>query len=82
LATPRDHPGVTLIHEDSQKYFQTPADWWPWSKVAKVQMDNSHGPRLSQADHPLDAAFRDWMMERVKASRHFERGFKMVKLPI
>ena len=47
---------ATLVHDDSISFFKTPSDWGAWSKAAGLDIDVSHGPRFSQADHALDAA--------------------------
>ncbi len=47
---------ATLIHDDSIAFFKTPCDWPAWCRAAQTDIDTSHGPRFSQADHALDAA--------------------------
>jgi len=47
---------ATLIHDDSINLFKAPTDWAAWSKAAELDLDTSHGPRFSQADHAIDAA--------------------------
>ena len=47
---------ATLIHDDSIGFFKTPCDWPAWCRAAAIDLDTSHGPRFSQADHALDAA--------------------------
>ena len=51
-----DLSGATLIHDDSIGFFKTPCDWAAWGRAAQVDLDTSHGPWFSQADHALDAA--------------------------
>ena len=47
---------ATLIHDDSISFFNLPTDWAAWCRAAGLEMDTSHGPRFSQADHAIDAA--------------------------
>ena len=47
---------AVLIHDDSIRPFKTPMGWGAWAKAAGVTLDDTHGPRFSQADHALDAA--------------------------
>ena len=54
--TPEKLNEAMLIHDDSISFFKLPTDWAAWSTAAKVDMDTSHGPRFSQADHAIDAA--------------------------
>lgn len=48
--------GATFVHDDSIGFFKTPCDWPAWCRAAQIDLDTSHGPRFSQADHALDAA--------------------------
>ncbi|WP_342077958.1 transcriptional regulator GcvA [Yoonia sp. SS1-5] len=56
ITTPADLAEAVLIHDDSMSGFRTPSDWPVWCKAAGLDIDTSHGPRFSQADHALDAA--------------------------
>jgi LysR family glycine cleavage system transcriptional activator len=47
---------ATLIHDDSVKFFKLATGWPAWTQAAGLDIDTSHGPRFSQADHALDAA--------------------------
>ncbi len=47
---------AVLIHDESISPFKTPMGWGAWAKAAGVTLDETHGPRFSQADHALDAA--------------------------
>lgn len=47
---------AVLIHDDSIRPFRTPMGWGAWAKAAGLTLDDTHGPRFSQADHALDAA--------------------------
>lgn len=51
-----DLTGAPFIHDDSISFFKTPCDWPAWCRAAQLELDTSHGPRFSQADHALDAA--------------------------
>jgi LysR family glycine cleavage system transcriptional activator len=54
--TPEKLARAVLIHDDSISPFKTPMGWCAWAKAAGVTLDDTHGPRFSQADHALDAA--------------------------
>jgi LysR family glycine cleavage system transcriptional activator len=56
ITSPKKLAEATLVHDDSISFFKTPADWDAWTRAAKIDIDTSHGPRFSQADHALDAA--------------------------
>lgn len=56
IDSPAKLAGATLIHDDSISFFKTPADWGAWMQANDLEIDTSHGPRFSQADHALDAA--------------------------
>lgn len=56
MTTPRKLAHATLIHDDSVSFFKSPTDWPAWNKAAELNLDTSHGPRFSQADHAIDAA--------------------------
>lgn len=51
-----DLSGITLIHDDSISFLPHPMDWGAWSRLTNADLDFSHGPRFSNADHALDAA--------------------------
>jgi LysR family glycine cleavage system transcriptional activator len=54
--TPEKLAKAVLIHDESITPFKTPMGWGAWAKAAGVTLDDTHGPRFSQADHALDAA--------------------------
>jgi LysR family glycine cleavage system transcriptional activator len=56
IDSPEKLAQATLIHDDSVSFFKAPTDWAAWSKAAELDLDTSHGPRFSQADHAIDAA--------------------------
>ena len=56
IDTPEKLALATLIHDDSISFFKVPTGWDAWCKAADVNVDTSHGPRFSQADHAIDAA--------------------------
>lgn len=56
ITSPEKLAEATLVHDDSISFFKTPADWDAWARAAEIDIDSSHGPRFSQADHALDAA--------------------------
>lgn len=56
IRTPADLASATLIHDDSISFFKFPSGWSTWAKAVGIDIDTSHGPRFSQADHALDAA--------------------------
>ncbi len=56
IKSPADLAKTTLIHDDSIAFFKTPADWAAWCRAANIDIDTTHGPRFSQADHAIDAA--------------------------
>lgn len=54
--TPAKLAEAALIHDDSISFFKVPMGWEAWCKAAALDIDTSHGPRFSQADHAIDAA--------------------------
>lgn len=56
VRTPADLAQATLIHDDSILPFTPVCDWALWARAEGLELDTSHGPRFSQADHALDAA--------------------------
>ena len=75
--TPEKLVQATLVHDDSISFFKTPTDWAAWAQAVGVNLDTSHGPRFSQADHALDAAIAGAgvVMGRVSlATRALEAG--------
>ena len=56
VRTPADLAHETLIHDDSIAFLKPPCNWDTWCKAAGLDIDTSHGPRFSQADHAQDAA--------------------------
>jgi LysR family glycine cleavage system transcriptional activator len=54
--TPEKLANATLIHDDSINFLRLPTGWEAWCKAAQIEVDTSHGPRFSQADHAIDAA--------------------------
>ncbi|WP_375254271.1 transcriptional regulator GcvA [Yoonia sp.] len=75
--TPEKLAQATLVHDDSISFFKAPTDWAAWARAVGVDLDTSHGPRFSQADHALDAAIAGAgvVMGRVSlATRALEAG--------
>ena len=56
IRIPSDLDGAVLIHDDSIGFLGALGDWSGWCAAAGVEVDTTHGPRFSQADHALDAA--------------------------
>lgn len=56
IRSPEDLSQTVLIHDESLGVFSEPTDWAAWCRAAQVEVDTTHGPRFSQADHALDAA--------------------------
>ncbi|NSX53838.1 transcriptional regulator GcvA [Parasulfitobacter algicola] len=56
VKTPLDLAEITLLHDDSIRFLKPSCDWAAWFKAVDVNVDSSHGPRFSQADHAIDAA--------------------------
>jgi LysR family glycine cleavage system transcriptional activator len=56
LTQPADLAHATLIHDGSLHSFQQAPDWQMWCNATGIEIDTSHGPHFSQADHALDAA--------------------------
>jgi LysR family glycine cleavage system transcriptional activator len=56
IESPKDLANATLIHDDSVRFFRLPTGWPAWMRAMDLDLDTSHGPRFSQADHALDAA--------------------------
>lgn len=58
IRSPADLVKAPLIHDDSISFFRNPCDWPAWCRAAQIDIDTSHGPRFSQADHAIDAALQ------------------------
>lgn len=56
VTCPEDMADLTLLHPTDTAFLDPPADWATWFHAAGVEVDSTHGPRFSQADHALDAA--------------------------
>lgn len=56
IDSPEKLAQAVLIHDDSVSFFKVPTGWEAWCKAAGIDIDTSHGPRFSQADHAIDAA--------------------------
>ncbi len=54
--TPESLCNATLIHDESIEFLTPRADWAAWCRMMQVDVDTSHGPRFSGADHAIDAA--------------------------
>ncbi len=77
IKTPADLARATLVHDLSTDLFKVPSDWATWCRAAQIELDVSHGPQFSQADHALDAATEGAgvVLGRVSlASRALEAG--------
>ncbi len=48
--------GATLIHDESIDFLTPRADWAAWCRMMELDIDTSHGPRFTGADHSIDAA--------------------------
>ena len=77
IRTPQDLAKAPLVHDDSISFFKQPADWKAWCQAEGIEIDTTHGPRFSQADHALDAAISGMgvVLGRVSlATRALEAG--------
>ncbi len=54
--TPQSLAGGTLIHDESINFLQPRSDWAAWCRLMDLDIDTSHGPRFTGADHSIDAA--------------------------
>ncbi|MBO9478381.1 transcriptional regulator GcvA [Shimia sp. R11_0] len=54
--TPESLRDATLIHDESIDFLRPRADWAAWCRLMGLNLDTSHGPRFSGADHSIDAA--------------------------
>ncbi len=54
--TPQSLAGATLIHDESINFLQPRSDWAAWCRLMDLDIDTSHGPRFTGADHSIDAA--------------------------
>lgn len=56
FSTPQSLANATLIHDDSISFLSPRADWSAWARLMGIELDTSHGPRFTGADHSIDAA--------------------------
>lgn len=54
--TPDSLKNATLIHDESIDFLRPRADWAAWCRLMQLDIDTSHGPRFTGADHSIDAA--------------------------
>lgn len=54
--TPESLAEATLIHDDSIAFLNPRSDWAAWFRMMGLDIDATHGPRFSGADHAVDAA--------------------------
>ena len=48
--------GLSLIHDESIQFIEPYPGWEAWSRVSGMELDWTHGPRFSNADHAIDVA--------------------------
>lgn len=53
--TPESLRDATLIHDDSIAFLSPRADWAAWFRLMGLDIDATHGPRFTGADHAVDA---------------------------
>lgn len=54
--TPASLTDAPLIHDGSIDFLSPRSDWAAWCRLMRIDIDVSHGPRFSGADHAIDAA--------------------------
>lgn len=54
--TPETLRDAILIHDDSISFLNPKSGWPTWFRMMGLDLDGSHGPRFSGADHAVDAA--------------------------
>lgn len=54
--TPESLKDAILIHDDSIAFLSPRADWAAWFRLMGLDIDATHGPRFTGADHAVDAA--------------------------
>ncbi len=54
--TPESLAQATLIHDQSIDFLNPRADWAAWCRMMGLDIDTSHGPSFTGADHSVDAA--------------------------
>lgn len=54
--TPKSLKNATLIHDNSIAFLSPRADWVAWFRLMNLDIDATHGPRFTGADHAVDAA--------------------------
>ncbi|MEQ9694206.1 transcriptional regulator GcvA [Shimia sp. SDUM112013] len=54
--TPASLRDATLIHDDSINFLNPKGDWATWFRLMDLDIDATHGPRFTGADHAVDAA--------------------------
>lgn len=56
LKKPEDLHQANLIHQDDARFLNPACDWPAWFKAMGLAPPDTHGSRLSQSDHAIDAA--------------------------
>jgi len=56
IQDPTDLAEANLIHDHSMLTISSEGSWDTWASAQGIELDVSHGPSFSQADHALDAA--------------------------
>ncbi|WP_372885722.1 transcriptional regulator GcvA [Shimia sp.] len=54
--TPQSLAEATLIHDGSIDFLSPRSDWAAWFRMMELDIDATHGPRFTGADHAVDAA--------------------------
>ena len=54
--TPESLRDATLIHDESIAFLRPQVDWAAWFRLMNLDIDATHGPRFTGADHSIDAA--------------------------
>ncbi|WP_073250002.1 transcriptional regulator GcvA [Shimia gijangensis] len=54
--TPQSLKHATLVHDDSIAFLSPQTDWAAWFRMMGLNIDATHGPRFTGADHAVDAA--------------------------
>lgn len=53
--TPASLVDAPLIHDESINFLSLRPDWAAWCRLMQLDVDTSHGPRFTGADHSIDA---------------------------
>lgn len=54
--TPQSLGDAVLVHDDSIAFLSPQANWAAWFRMMNLNIDATHGPRFTGADHAVDAA--------------------------